>query len=228
MPLLSVVIPVYNEKNTLQKILNKISHVSINKEIVIVDNCSTDGTREILEEIASKGKNGTKVIYHSKNLGKGISVRDGIRAATGEYVVLQDADLEYDPNDYNNLIKPLIDNKADLVLGARFTKCYNGLFMNRIGNKFLTNLINFFYRSQINDYATCYKLAKRSTFNELNLSSKSFDIEVEIVSKALKNELRIAEIPISYYPRNHTQGKKIRWLDGIHAILAIIKFRIKR
>ena len=225
MPLLSVVIPVYNEKETIEKILHKINAVPIDKEIVIIDNFSTDGTREVLKKIEDSFK--IKVIYHTQNLGKGTSVRDGIEAAQGEIVIIQDADLEYEPNDYISLIKPLLDNKADMVLGARFMNGHSGLFMHRLGNRFLTGLVNFLFGSGLNDYATCYKLAKRQVFNNLNLTSKGFDIEVEIVCKALKNKLKIVEVPISYYARPYVEGKKIRWLDGIQAISSILSYWIR-
>lgn len=223
MPLFSIVIPVYNEKKTLRKILDKINSVPLDKEIVIVDNFSTDGTREILREIERQRK--ARVIYHPRNLGKGTSVRVGINEAKGEFIVIQDADLEYDPRDYLKLIKPLLNNQADLSLGARFIASRSGLFIHQLGNRFLTGLINFLFGSHLNDYATCYKLAKRQTFINLGLVSKSFDIEVEIVCKALKNKLRIVEVPISYNPRSYNEGKKIRWLDGILAIISILTHR---
>lgn len=226
MPLLSVVIPVYNEKETIEKILDKINAVPLDKEIIIVDNFSTDGTREVLKKIEDSFK--IKVIYHTQNLGKGTSVRDGIEAAQGEIVIIQDADLEYEPNDYISLIRPLLDNKADIVLGARFIKGQSGLFMHRLGNRFLTAFINCLFNARLNDYATCYKLTKKSTFESLGLKSKNFDIEVEIVCKALKKNLRIAQVPISYYARLYREGKKIRWLDGIQAIISIIKYRLNR
>lgn len=226
MSLLSVIVPGYNEAKTIRQILEKINSVDIDKEIIVVDNCSTDGTQNILQEISKKPEfNSLRVIYHSYNQGKGKSVKDGIRHSQGEYIVIQDADLEYDPKDYFNLMKPLLENRADIVLGARFTSGHSGLLLHRLGNKFLTRFLNFMFGSYLNDYATCYKMARRETFLSLDLKSKSFDIEVEIVSKALKRRLRIAEVPILYYPRSYSQGKKIRWKDGIEAILSIIKHR---
>lgn len=223
MPLLSVVIPVYNEKETIEKILEKINAVPLDKEIVIVDNYSTDGTRDILLKIKTDN---VKVIYHDQNLRKGTSVRVGIKAASGEIVIIQDADLEYDPNDYLKLIEPIQKNRADFVLGARFKKGYHGLIIHRLGNRFLTALINFLFGSHLNDYATCYKLAKKQIFIDLDLTSKSFDIEAEIVCKALRKKLRIAEVSVSYHPRSYDEGKKIRWLDGIQAITTILKYKI--
>lgn len=219
---LSIVIPVYNEEGTIEKIIDKVNSVPIGKEIIIVDNFSTDGTRNILSKI--KGKD-IKIILNPANLGKGASVRKGIAEATKEFVIIQDADLEYDPKDYPALMQPLIDNKADLVLGARFTGGHSGMAAHRMGNRFLTWLINLLFVSKLNDYATCYKIARKSSFIGLGLCASGFDIEVEIVCKALKRGLRIAEVPISYYPRSYAEGKKIRWFDGLDAIKSILKYK---
>jgi glycosyltransferase involved in cell wall biosynthesis len=226
MPLLSIVVPVYNEAKTIREILAKIYSVDIDKEIIVIDNFSNDGTQDILQEILKKREfSEIKVIYHSYNKGKGVSVREGIQEASAKLVVVQDADLEYDPKEYFKLMQPILENKADLVLGARFTVGRTGLAMHRLGNKFLTGFLNFMFGSSLNDYATCYKMALKSTFLNFNLKAKSFDIEVEIICKALKNRLRITEVPISYYPRSYTEGKKIRWFDGLHAIASILKYR---
>lgn len=226
MPLLSVIVPVYNEAKTIRQILDKINSVSIDKEIIIVDNGSTDGTQGILQDIFRKKEFfSMRVIYHSYNKGKGSSVREGIQEAAGDIAVIQDANLEYDPKEYVNLIKPILDGQADIVLGARFTGGHGGLLAHRLGNKFLTGLINFLFNAKLNDYATCYKVARKKTFVELNLKSMSFDIEAEIVCKALKYSKRIVEVPIAYYPRSYAEGKKIRWFDGLHAIMSILKYR---
>ncbi len=226
MPKLSIVVPVYNEVKTIREILAKINAVPMDKEIVVVDNFSTDGTRDVLQEML-KDRNfyHIRVVYQSYNKGKGASVCDGIREAKGELVVIQDADLEYDPKDYPKLMQPILEGTADLVLGARFTEGHRGLRAHRWGNRFLTGMVNFFFGSRLNDYATCYKMARKSTFASLDLRSRSFDIEVEIIAKALKRGLRIAEVPISYYPRSYAEGKKIRWIDGLQAIASIIKHR---
>lgn len=227
MPLLSVVVPVYNEAKTIRHILDKIKSVAIDKEIIVVDNCSIDGTQDMLQAILREPQfNCLKVIYHSYNKGKGTSVREGIQEAKGEFVVIQDADLEYDPAEYLNLLKPLSENKADIVLGARFKDGHSGLFIHRLGNRFLTGFLNLLFNSKLNDYATCYKMAHKAVFLDLGLQSISFDIEAEIVCKALKNNLRIVEVPISYYPRSYIQGKKIRWFDGLQAIISILKYRL--
>lgn len=227
-PLLSVIVPVYNEVKTIRQILEKIEKLPLEKEIIVVDNCSTDGTQKILQEIL-KGRElkDIKVIYHSYNKGKGESVRDGINESKGKYLVIQDADLEYNPEEFLKLLKPLSENQADIALGARFTAGHSGLFLHRLGNKFLTRFLNFMFSSKLNDYATCYKMAPKEVFQGLNLRAKSFDIEVEIVCKALKRRLRIVEVPITYQPRSYSQGKKIRWKDGIDAIVSILKYRIK-
>ena len=226
MPLLSVIVPVYNEAKTIRQILEKINSIGIDKEIIVIDNYSTDGTRLILQDILKKRElDAIKVIYHSYNKGKGTSVREGINQASAEFIVIQDADLEYDPNDYFDLIKPLLEKKADIALGARFMGGHSGILLHRLGNKFLTGFLNLMFASHLNDYATCYKMADKDTFLNLGLKSTSFDIEVEIICKVLKNHLRIVEVPISYYPRSYAEGKKIRWLDGLQAIMSILKYR---
>lgn len=229
MPTLSVVVPVYNEVKTIRDILSKINSVGIDKELIVVDNYSSDGTQDVLQDILIKKEfPAIKVIYHSYNKGKGASVREGIQEASGEFVVIQDADLEYNPEEYGKLMQPILDGRADIVLGARFSTGHTGLAIHRLGNRFLTSLVNFLFGTKLNDYATCYKMARKGTFISLGLKSNSFDIEVEIVSKSIKNKLRIAEVPISYFPRSYAEGKKIRWFDGLHAIVTILKYSIKR
>jgi len=225
MPLLSVIIPTYNEANTILKILEKIEALDLDKEIIIVDNSSTDGTQEILRTLQRPN---IKCVFHAQNLGKGTSVRDGITEAQGQYIVIQDADLEYDPQDYYALLKPLLEKKADMTLGARFTQGHQGLFAHRLGNKFLTWFLNILFGAHLNDYATCYKMAPKSVFEQLKLTSNNFEIEAEIVCNALKQKLRIVEVPISYYPRSYAEGKKIRWFDGIDALKSILKYRFKK
>lgn len=229
MPLLSIIVPVYNEASTIKQILEKINLIDIDKEVIVIDNCSTDGTQNILQRILKDADtNNMKAIYHSYNKGKGTSVREGLRESSGEFVVIQDADLEYDPREYFNLMKPLLENKADIVLGARFTRGSSGLMLHRLGNKFLTGFLNFMFDSHLNDYATCYKMARKDVFMGLELKSTSFDIEVEIVCKALKRGLRISEVPISYYPRSYREGKKIRFFDALQAIMSVLKYRFIR
>ncbi len=226
MPILSVIVPVFNEEKTIREILDKINAVNFSKEIIVIDNCSTDNTQEILKVyLLEEQAANIRIIYHSVNKGKGTSIREGIDEASGDFIVIQDADLEYDPNEYINLLQPAKEKKADLVLGARFTKGSSGLLAHRIGNKLLTKFLNIMFGSRLNDYATCYKLAPKHIFKLLRLESPSFEIEVEIVCKALRKGLKITEVPISYYPRTYKEGKKIRWSDGMKAILSIIKYR---
>jgi len=226
-PLLSVIVPVYNEVKTLEQVLDRIKSVNMDKEIIIIDDFSTDGSRDILRDIEKNSFNqNISVILHSYKKGKGESVREGILQSMGDFVVIQDADLEYDPNAYMSLFDPLQKKEADLVIGVRFIKEYRGVMAHRIGNKLITAFLNLMFQSALNDYASCYKMASRRMFIQLGLKSKSFDIEAEIICKALKAGLRITEVPISYCPREYSEGKKIRWFDGLHAVASIIKYRL--
>jgi glycosyltransferase involved in cell wall biosynthesis len=222
MPQLSVIIPVYNEAKTVRQILEKINSVDIDKEIIVVDDGSSDGTEKILRDIKY---NNLKIIHHSSNRGKGAAFLTGLFHAQGDFVIIQDADLEYDPNDYLKLMEVIKENNADIVLGARFKKGYHGLFIHRFGNRLLTGLLNLLFDLKLNDCFTCYKLFRRDTINLLNLKEQSFTIETEIVAKAAKKGFRIVEVPISYYPRPYSEGKKIRCKDGIRVIRSITKYR---
>jgi glycosyltransferase involved in cell wall biosynthesis len=222
MPLLSVIVPVYNETRTIKQILEKINSVDIDKEIIVVDDGSDDGTEKILRDIKY---NNLKIIHHSSNRGKGAAVLTGLSHANGEFIVIQDADLEYDPNDYLKLVETIKQDNADIVLGARFKEGYHGLLMHRFGNRLLTGLLNLLFGLGLNDCFTCYKLFRMDTIKMLNLKEQSFTIETEILAKAAKKGLRIVEIPISYHPRAYFEGKKIRCKDGIRAIRSIIKYR---
>ncbi|MBU4472546.1 MAG: glycosyltransferase family 2 protein [Candidatus Omnitrophica bacterium] len=224
MPLLSVIVPVYNEAKTIRQILAKINAVDIDKEIVLVDDGSCDGTEKILRDIKY---NNLKIIYHSSNRGKGAAFLTGLTQARGEFIIIQDADLEYEPNDYLKLMEAIKEDKADIVLGARFKEGYHGLFIHKLGNRFLTGLLNLLFHIRLNDCFSCYKLFRRDTISMLNLKEQSFTIEIEIVAKAAKAGLRIIEIPIAYHPRTYAEGKKIRAKDGIRAIGAILKYRLK-
>lgn len=224
MPLLSVIVPAYNEAQTIRQIIEKIAAVDIDKEIIAIDNGSTDETGKILRDLKI---NNLKVIHHTTNRGKGSAVLTGITHAKGDFLLIQDADLEYDPDDYPRLIDPLLNNKADMVLGARFVAGYHGLFLHRLGNRFLTSFLNFLFSVNLNDFATCYKVARRDIFRALDLKAAGFDIEVEIVCNALKHKLRLMEVPVSYYPRNYSEGKKIRWGDGIWVMFSMLKCRFK-
>lgn len=222
MPQLSVIVPVYNEAKTIRQILEKISSVPIDKEIIVVNDGSNDGTEKILRDIKY---NNLKIIHHSSNRGKGGACLTGLSCAQGEFIIIQDADLEYDPNDYLKLMQALKENNADIVLGARFKAGYHGLFIHKLGNRLLTGLLNLLFNVRLNDCFTCYKLFRRDTINKFNLCEQSFTIETEIVAKAAKKGLRILEVPVSYHPRGYSEGKKIRCKDGIRAIRTIIKYR---
>ena len=225
MPILSVIVPVYNEVKTVRDILQKIESVPIDKEIVVVDDGSIDGTDKLLRNLQYPG---LKVIHHTNNRGKGAAVLTGLANATGEYLIIQDADLEYDPAEYLRLLECARSGNADLVMGARFTKGYHGLFIPIWGNRFLTGLLNLLFGTRFNDYLTCYKLLRRDILNSLALESTGFSIDTEIVAKMLKAKMRIKEVPISYSPRSYAQGKKIRIMDGIRHIGSILRYRFGR
>lgn len=225
MPLLSVIIPVYNEEKTVGKIVGVIEAIDIDKEIIIVNDASTDKTREILQDLKLPN---LKIFSHSANRGKGAAFKTGLLNASGEIVIIQDADLEYDPHDYPRMLAPIIHGDADLVLGIRFSKGYKGLLMHRLGNLFLTGLHNFLYGSKLSDVYTCYKAARRGVYNSLALEADGFSLEQEIVSKALRRKLRIREIPIAYHPRSYSEGKKIRYYDAFKIIVRMMRSRFKR
>lgn len=226
---LSIIIPVYNEKDTLRKLLNKVEEVElkgIEKEFVLVDDASTDGSTEILKEIEKENPN-YKVYYHLVNQGKGASLRDGFQLTTGDYVIVQDADLEYDPNDYKKLLRALDEENVDVVYGSRFSGSYEDMTgLHYIGNKALTMLTNLLYGVMLTDMETCYKLLPGEFVRNLKIKSNRFNFEPEITAKILKSGMKIVEVPISYKGRTFDEGKKITWRDGISAFTTLIKFRI--
>lgn len=224
---LSVVIPCYNERDTIENLVNAVRKTSIQPlEIIIVDDCSTDGTRDVLKEKI----NVDKIVYHEKNMGKGAALRTGFQHATGDVVVVQDADLEYDPQEYPLLYEPIVSGKADVVYGSRFMSggCRRVLyFWHMVGNKFLTLLSNMFTNINLTDMETCYKMFRREVIQSINIEEERFGFEPEITAKVARGGWRIYEVGISYYGRTYAEGKKIGWRDGFRAIYAIVKYNLK-
>lgn len=217
---LSILMPVYNEKNTINEILNKINAVKINKEIIVVDDGSTDGTREILKNIKN-----IKLVCHEKNKGKGAAIRTAIGHAAGDICIIQDADMEYDPNDYYNLVEPIDKNETEIVYGYRKKDKKRMYYRNYYGNAILTSVTNILYRTNIHDEATCYKVFKTDILKNLNLKCSGFEFCPEVTAKVLKKGYKIHEVPISYSPRTFKEGKKIKFNDGITALWTLIKYR---
>jgi len=223
-PELSVIIPVYNEKSTVEEILRRVKSVEISKEIIVVDDYSTDGTREILK--ALQPEDHLHVMYQSQNQGKGAAVRAGLEKAQGKWVIFQDADLEYDPKDYFIMLEPIQDGRADVVYGSRFLGVHRVLlFWNYMANKALTFLTNALYNADLSDMETCYKAFRREILQSFKIRSNRFDIEPEITAKVFKRKYRVYEVPISYAGRDYSEGKKITWRDGLIAFWILIKYR---
>ena len=225
---LSVIIPVYNEKETIAEIYSRVKSVDFDKEIIIVDDSSTDGTADILKSINDKG---TKVIFHERNQGKGAALRRAFGQVSGDIIIIQDADLEYDPGDYAKLIKPILDNKADVVYGSRFVggEQHRVLFFwHMVGNKFLTLLSNMFTNLNLTDMETCYKAFRRAIMEKIIVEEDRFGFEPEFTAKAARLGARIYEVGISYSGRDYSEGKKIGWRDGVSAIRCILKYNLLR
>jgi glycosyltransferase involved in cell wall biosynthesis len=230
-PLLSVVVPVYNEARTIDQILVAIRAVEIDLEIIAVDDFSTDGTRERLGELENTCDR-LRVLYHDRNRGKGAALRTGFAAATGRYIIIQDADLEYDPSEFHKLLKPVLEDKADVVVGSRFrgTEYHRVLyFWHAVGNRLLTLLSNMLSNLNLSDMEACYKLVPRDVLQQIELRENRFGFEPEIIAKLARfrlggRRLRIYETGISYYGRTYEEGKKIGWKDGLRAVWCIIKY----
>ena len=223
---ISVLIPVYNEVNTIESLIKAVEEVSLEKEIILVDDCSTDGTRQFLNKSYGDGRGDIKVIYHDKNLGKGSAVKTALKIAKGCYVIIQDGDLEYDPQDYIRLLDEAERTEADIVYGSRFLTTWRSTsFPHFLVNKFLTVITNILYGSNLTDMETCYKMIRTDLFKRLNLESERFEIEPEITAKLLKRGYKITEVPVSYKGRSYHEGKKITWQDGLATLWALVRFR---
>lgn len=225
---LSVVIPVFNEAATIETVIRTVMASPYDKEVIVVDDGSHDGTREILARLS---RNGLKIIYHEENQGKGAALRTGFREVTGDFVIIQDADLEYDPADYPKLLKPLLDGRADVVYGSRFIGGdeHRALFFwHMIGNRLLTLLSNMFSNLNLTDMETCYKAFRREILQQVPIEENRFGFEPEITAKVAKLKARIYEVGISYSGRTYGEGKKIGWQDGISALRCIIKYNLFR
>jgi glycosyltransferase involved in cell wall biosynthesis len=238
---LSVVIPIFNEKDTVQKLVETLVGVPINKEIILVDDASTDGTREMLEEWQqssfenvfgqrSPGFNTFKTIFHPHNQGKGSAIRSGFRRVKGDAVIIQDADLEYNPNEYFRLLAPIWQGKADVVYGSRFLGQIHRVlyFWHYAGNKIITTFSNMFTDLNLTDMESCYKVFKREVIEKIEIEENRFGFEPEITAKIAKLKCRIYEVPISYYGRTYEEGKKITWKDGIQALYCVVKYGLSR
>ncbi|MCC7202794.1 MAG: glycosyltransferase family 2 protein [Nitrospirae bacterium] len=226
---LSVVIPVFNEVNTIRDIIKKVGEVDLDKELVIVDDYSSDGTRDVLKSM--EGDANIRIFYHQKNMGKGAALRTGFKQASGDVVIIQDADLEYNPQEYPRLIKPILDGRADVVYGSRFLTTEERrvlFFWHSLGNTFLTLISNMCTNLNLSDMETCYKVFKADVLKDIVIEEERFGFEPEITAKIAKRGYRIYEIGISYSGRNYSEGKKIGWKDGVRAFWCIVKYNLLR
>ncbi len=229
---LSVVIPCYNELNTIETVIEAVRNSPYqNTEIIVVDDCSNDGTREkLINEVGPKGIV-AQIIFHEKNIGKGAALRSGIKVATGEVLIIQDADLEYDPDEYPKLLEPILNNKADVVFGSRFVggEAHRVLyFWHKVGNEFLTLFSNMLTNLDLTDMETCYKVFRREIIQSITIEEDRFGFEPEITAKISRLHCRIYEVGISYHGRTYSEGKKIGWKDGFRAIYCILKYNLFR
>ncbi|MCC6165320.1 MAG: glycosyltransferase family 2 protein [Acidobacteria bacterium] len=222
---LTVVIPVYNEVHTLLHLIDRVQDVAVDKDLILVDDCSTDGTRDLLQR--TEFPPNVRVLYHERNQGKGAALRTGFAAATGDIVIIQDADLEYDPQEYPKLITPILEGRADVVFGSRFAggDAHRVLyFWHYMGNKFLTLCSNAFTNLNLTDMETCYKVFRREVLQGITVEENRFGFEPEITAKIAKLRVRIYEVGISYDGRTYEEGKKIGWKDGVRALWCIVRY----
>jgi glycosyltransferase involved in cell wall biosynthesis len=232
---LSIIMPVYNEEKTVESVIKKVKSVNlenVKKEFIVVDDCSTDKTREILKKMK-----GVRLFRHRKNQGKGAAIRTGLQHASGDIIIIQDADLEYDPNDYSVIFEPILNKQSSVVFGSRFlsqtgvpstqhiNNHYRGNKFYLLGNKVLSFCITILYRVRITDMETCYKAFRSDVLKKINLTANRFDFEPEITAKILRQGYSIVEVPVKYSPRPFSEGKKITWKDGIKALYCLIKYR---
>ncbi len=244
-PKISILIPVYNEKETIHEILRRVLETEVRKEVVVVDDFSTDGTRELLQNFAERQNKGEsqlaandggdpielkdlRFFFQARNQGKGAALRRGFAVANGDILLVQDADLEYDPRDYEKLLEPIIDGRADVVFGSRFLGGPQRVhyFWHYVANKFLTLLSDMFTNLKLTDMETCYKVFRREVLKDIQIKSDRFGFEPEITAKVAKGNWRIYEVPISYAGRTYEEGKKITWKDGLQALWCIIRYRL--
>jgi len=223
---LSIVIPVFNEIGTIDEIIRRVRETPYDKEIIIVDDCSTDGTMDHLRTLENESD--LRIIFHEKNMGKGAALRTGFGNVTGDIVIVQDADLEYDPGEYSRLIQPILDNKADAVYGSRFMGGPRRVlyFWHTVGNRLLTIFSNMMTNLNLTDMETCYKVFRSDLLKKISIKSNRFGVEPEITAKISRLGARVYEIPISYHGRKYSEGKKIGWKDGVNAVFSIIRFRL--
>jgi glycosyltransferase involved in cell wall biosynthesis len=218
--------PVYNERQTIHKIIEKVQQVNLEKEIIIVDDCSTDGTRECLEKLK---EDNIKIFYHERNKGKGAALQTGFNHVSGDIVIIQDADLEYDPDEYHRLIRPIVSGQADVVYGSRFLSGSERrvlFFWHYVGNKLLTYISNIITNLNLSDMETCYKVFRSDILKKIRIEQNRFGFEPEFTVKIAKEKLRIYEVGISYYGRDYAEGKKIGWKDGVAALWCLLKYHI--
>ena len=226
---LSIIVPVYNEASTIAEVLSRVLEIELDldRQIVVVDDGSTDGTREWLDAWVEDQPDWVRVEHHAGNRGKGAALRTGFAKATGDYVIIQDGDLEYDPRDYPRMLTPLLEGRARVVYGSRFLGARPPMFFTqRMGNVFLTKLTNLLYGASITDMETCYKLFAREVIQQLPLAADRFDIEPEMTARVLRQGIEIVEVPISYSGRSYVSGKKINWRDFIVAVRTLVRLRL--